>query len=405
MVLILAPVMLLLPVLGFPVVLLAASDTQKYKYSMILLLGAFFGVMGYYFVPKIDTDLVRYFSNYVDVMRGSSWNSIMSSGTSFDNIFIVQKFIFFIASRFNDNQVLPLITMFITYTNGLYVVTNYSQKNKISIRLTFIMLLLFLVGMTFAILANNTRNIVAVSFFVVAIYRDLYLRNTRLLTLLFYGMAVSMHIATVPLIMVRVTVSLIDTIREKNLFRFVLTAVVLIFSLIVLVKTGLWSQVTEKGASYLMGGGSGTDLAQWFATADSSKAESTVKYVSMFFCVIFDLILGVSFYLSHNNNSSQLEFYLAVFVYNIVVIAMIFQPGTTWLRFYFVTMYFIPIIFYAGYKIKNKNIKGMLLVFWICFFIWSIMIQLYRLNQQTDITSFMTNVFFHPIIGIFMNGG
>ncbi|GEO62736.1 hypothetical protein LPA07_30570 [Lactiplantibacillus paraplantarum] len=47
MVLILAPVMLLLPVLGFPVVLLAASDTQKYKYSMILLLGAFFGVNGW----------------------------------------------------------------------------------------------------------------------------------------------------------------------------------------------------------------------------------------------------------------------------------------------------------------------------------------------------------------------
>lgn len=398
MILYLVPLLAIFPLIGLPLTFFYASDTQRYKLSFVFLLAFFFSIMGFYFVPKIGTDLTRYFSNYIDIMRGSSFSSIFTLLSPIDKLMITQQLIFFVASRFGNDQILPLITMFIVYFNGFYIVTSFSRENKLNVKITLAMLLLFAVCPTFSLLANNTRNIVATSFICVAMYRDLYLHNHSFTTLVFYFFGMTTHIAVIPLVVIRIVTSFLVNIKRMALVKSISIIIIVSLMALILFKTGLYAALLSKARFYLSGGTSGSAVQQWFVQADSSIVERVSKIMAALATFIFDFII-LTFY-KENKSDVHVVALVCLFIINGLTFTLTFFPGTTWFRFYFVAYFFIPIFFYYTTKIVSRNIKSLLVLFWIMFVLWSIVLQIFRLNQQTYLSTFLKNVFLSPILGI-----
>lgn len=394
----LVSLLVIFPLIGLPLTFFYASDTQKYKLSFVFLFALFFGIMGFYFIPKFGTDLTRYFSNYIDVMRGSSFSSIFTFLSPIDKLMITQQLIFFVASRFENDQILPLITMFIVYFNGFYIVTSFSRENKLNGKITLAMLLLFAICPTFSLLANNTRNIVATSFICVAMYRDLYLHNHSFTTLVFYFLGMTTHIAVIPLVVIRIVASFLVNIKRMALIKTISIIIIVSLMVFILYRTGLYMELLNKTQFYLSGGTAGSDVQQWFVQADSSVVERVSKIMAALATFIFDFIIFI-FY-KENKSGAQVVPLVYLFIINGLTFVLTFFPGTTWFRFYFVAYFFIPIFFYYTTKIVSRNIKSLLILFWIMFVLWSIVLQIFRLNQQTYLGTFLKNVFLLPILGI-----
>lgn len=398
MILLLAPLILICPLIGLPVSFFLSGRTNKFRYSSILALSLFFAIMGFYFVPRsLNSDLVRYFTNYVDVFRLQSFSQIFQGQVTLNKFFIVQNLLFFVSSRFNNDQMLPFLTMFFVYFNGFNIITDFSKRNKLAPRQIWQMLFIFIVAITFTTVVNNIRNILGVSFFCLALYRDLYKKDKSILTLFLYFLGMSTHIAVVGLVLIRILLSFLGSVRSLNIFRVVFVVVFFGATIIVLIKTGVYSAFFEKGLSYLQGGDEGSALQSWFQAADNSGFLTLNKVISDLSSGAF-AIIGIS---EINRRKQQnYQFLLYSVIMNVTVILLSFLSGTIWLRFYFVTYFFIPILFYYSLKEKNKNFKAFLALFWLLFILWNLVLQFDTLASQTYIFDFIKNIFIYPIGGL-----
>lgn len=397
MIILLAPLMLISPIVGFPVAFYMAGKPEKFRYSIIIALSLFFALLGFYFIPQnVHSDLAGYFVNYVDTFRGQQFSAFFQRENTTDKFFIVQNLLFFVSSRFSTDQVLPFITMFFVYFNGFDIITDFARSKKLKPAVVWQFLLLFIVTITFTTVVNNIRNILGVSFFCLALYRDLYKGKHSLLTFILYFIGMSTHIAIVGLVLIRIIVALLVYLKKLNVFRIIVIAVFLIVVLVVLVKTGVYTAFVEKGISYLHGGEAGSALATWFEAADNSGLLTLTKVVGAISSVFFAFI-SIRKLSQDDTKTSQFDLFLLII--SMIVIVGAFFPGTTWQRFYFVTYFFVPIFFYYSLQIKSVQIRALVLLYWLIFGLWNVIFQLITLAQQVDIATFVKSVLVLPLRG------
>lgn len=403
MLIILPFIILLVPFVGLPIVLFDFIDSSKFRIISLISLSLFFAVMGYYFVPNVGTDLSRYFTNYVDYYRNFSssifWKQIILSNP----FFIVQDMLFFVSSRFNIDQVLPFFTMFLVYGNGFFIIKWYSMINNLRRSIVLKMVLIFITIAPFSTLVNNIRNILAVSIISLAIFLDMYLKKRNMYVLLLYLIGASVHIAVIPVIVLRFFIGFLFSILHINFKLMALNLSFLVISTYVIVKFGLIETLLSKANSYLSGG-EGTELGEWFSAADSSGIQSVNKY-SAFVMLLLITITLVLFIINKEEKTSSTFFSNELNVLLIGVFCgvffLIFRPGTTWFRYYMVFLFFIPLLFVQILKLKEKLFKNMLLfsLFFYCLLMF--IVQIYVLQSQTNIGTFVTNILGSPIWGFF----
>lgn len=395
----LAPLILIVPVVGLPVSYYVAGKPEKFKYSGILGLSLFFAIMGFYFIPKnTNSDLVRYFVNYVDIFRGQQLPQIFHNETTLDKFFFIQNFLFYVSSRFSNDQMLPCLTMFLVFFNGFSIISDFSKENKLESIVVWQMIFFFIIAVTFTTVVNNIRNILGVSFFCVALYRDLYKDKRSFLTLLLYLFGMSTHIAVIGLVFIRILLSFLIYLKNLNILKVIGISLFFGIAITVLLKTGVYGAFVGKAFSYIQGGENGSELQSWFQAADSSGFLTLTKIAGALSSLIF-IYLAIS--TIHNSlltdkNKSLLLFIMMI---SIIVILLTFLSGTTWLRFYFVLYFFIPILFYYSLQEKKLRLRPLFALFWLTFLIWNVILQVSTLNQQTVITTFLKNIFLYPING------
>lgn len=392
----------LLPIVGVPLTLISATKVYSYKYSRIVILAFYFGLIGFFFVPVNGTDLSRYFANYVDVLRGMSFTSVIQSMNNSDFFFIIQKLLFFSVSRFQTDQVLPAIILFIVYFVAFTIIVNYARKNNFTRNQILIMFLFMLSVMPLASLANNVRNITAVAFFCLGLYLELE-DDKKIPAYVLYVLAMSMHMGVIPIVLLKIVINLIMNIKKRKLF-FNLTAFFLLLAVSsILIKFGILDAVLDKGSTYVAGGVSGTNLQQWFAVADKSIIEKTSKFMSALVSLMLIILSIKSMYVDNKNN--KLEYKALMnneLVMNIMAVSMIslflfFRSGTTWFRFYFVELFYMAIYYKYSMKQNNKIIKSVVLLFWIVVVIWNIILQIHKINNQTNMGLLLKNSNLVPI--------
>ncbi|GEN95256.1 hypothetical protein PET01_13060 [Pediococcus ethanolidurans] len=265
------------------------------------------------------------------------------------------------------------------------------------------MVLIFITIAPFSTLVNNIRNILAVSIISLAIFLDMYLKKRNMYVLLLYLIGASVHIAVIPVIVLRFFIGFLFSILHINFKLMALNLSFLVISTYVIVKFGLIETLLSKANSYLSGG-EGTELGEWFSAADSSGIQSVNKY-SAFVMLLLITITLVLFIINKEEKTSSTFFSNELNVLLIGVFCgvffLIFRPGTTWFRYYMVFLFFIPLLFVQILKLKEKLFKNMLLfsLFFYCLLMF--IVQIYVLQSQTNIGTFVTNILGSPIWGFF----
>lgn len=393
---------LLLPIIGVPMTLISATKVNTYKYSRVLILAFYFGLIGFFFVPTEGTDLSRYFENYVDVLHGMSFTSVMQSMHGSDFFFIVQKMLFFFVSRFQSDQLLPAITLFIVYFVAFTIIVKYAKKNNYTRAQTLTSFLFMLSVVPLASLANNVRNITAVALFCLGLYFELEDGKKKRAYLL-YVLSMSMHMGVIPLVLLKIVINLIMNIKKRKLFFNLVAFSLLIVISVILVQIGVMDDVLEKGSTYISGGVSGTDLQQWFAVADKSAIEKVSKFMSALVSVMIIFLSIKELVLDKKSNKLEHKVFMnKELVMNVMLISMIslflfFKSGTTWFRFYFIELFYVAIYFRYSMKQNNKTIKSIILLFWIIVVIWNIILQIHKLSTQANMGMLIKNINLIPI--------
>lgn len=397
---------LLLPIVGVPLTLVSATKVHNYKYSRVFVLAFYFGLIGFFFTPAYGTDLSRYFANYVDVMRGMSSTSVIQTMHDGDFFFIIQKVLFFVVSRFQTDQLLPAIVLFIVYFVSFTIIVKYARKNEFTRNQTLTSFLIMLSIVPLASLANNVRNITAVAFLCLGLYFELE-EGKKKRAYILYMLAMSMHMGVVPLVLLKIVINLIMNINKRKLFFNLMAFFLLAVISTILIRFGIMDAVMEKGSAYVSGGVSGTDLQQWFAVADRSMIEKISKFMSALVSLMI-IVLSIKELVVDKKESAlgHKEFMNKELVMNIMIISMIslflfFRSGTTWFRFYFIELFYVAIYYRYSMKQKNKTIRGMILLFWIIVVIWNILLQINKINNQTNAGMLIKNINLIPIYQLF----
>ncbi|MFL2112493.1 EpsG family protein [Latilactobacillus curvatus] len=394
---------LFIPMVGVPLTLISATNINSYKYSRIVILAMYFGLIGFFFVPKYGTDLSRYFENSVDILRGASYSSMLSSMQQTDLFFIVQKSLFFLVSRFKTDQMLPAVTLFVIYLVAFFILISYARKFNYSRKQVFGAFVVILAIFPLSSLANNTRNILAVALFDVGLYLELEEKKIVPAYILYF-LSMSMHIAAVPLVLIKLIVSYFYNIKSRKLLRNIIFLLIIIAVAVFLIKNGIINSVLDKGTSYFNGGEAGSGLQQWFEAADRSIVEKVSKFLGgsigilIIFYAIRDLLYSKNI---RDNTFLNKELLINICIFTGISVFLTFRSGTTWFRFYMIELFYLPIFLKYSLNQKNILVKNIVLIIWIVLILSNILLQVYRLKNQADIGLLVKSVLLMPIFSLF----
>lgn len=369
------------PIIGIPIAIYNTNKKGAMKIGAFFIILAYLGFLGYHFTPTAYSDLSRYYSLYLFPASNSTLSGYLFAQAGNDSFFLVQRLFFYVIAKFNNMQMLPMFTSLLIYGLGFFTLNranNSLEQSEISTNNNAQMVFIFLSILPFAMVVNNVRNVIAFGILAVGLSRDLISKKHDLLTLLIYVVAVSMHIAALAIILIRIVAYVLEVIISGRLWKLIIGIPVIGGIMYTVFETELFQAFAEKGVSYFTGGGT-TSVQSWFDAVDSNPLYKVNKAIT------FLLLISIVWFIIKNLISKNDSKFRDFLMFNLVLILFIFvwmtRSGTTWIRFMLQLMYFLPILF-----IFTKKYNYFKLI-WCVYIGWAILWQVYNFKVQSSIST------------------
>lgn len=357
-----------------------------------LLFGCVFGFLGYSItLTNSNADLARYVY-WMAGYNGISFQSIIYTAIQSKDIFVVQKLLLKFFSLTQNTRLFTAFIAFVFYSGLGYIYFSFIRNNKLENRNRKIFVLTALLLISFGWVLTNVRNPMADSLIAVAIYRDLYLKKINFSTIFFYLVSISMHVAVIPILIVRLIIGIFCSKKiSGKIFAVVISAGTVILSL----QTNMVSSVLSKVSVYGIGSSGGS-----FAGVSSTGGDFS-NYVNqnIYFQInnIYYLLLAIFFlillFILHKQRNLDSAFVNFLIVISILTIATFLLPTPLVDRYEVFILIFSP-IFLLSFDMSNfKKIDRT--YFWIIFGVLVIcgaVIQILFLNVQINLGAFILRI-------------
>ncbi|MBS0992945.1 hypothetical protein JK175_14090 [Lacticaseibacillus paracasei] len=358
------------------------------------------GLMGFFYVPSIHTDLTRYFNQLNWIRNFDSFGDYFSHLGASDKILLGQDAMFYSVSRQPQNGILPFLVVVIVAWIGLYVIKDLAQRRQFTWQFTSFLFIAFVMLMPWGTVITNIRYITGVAIFILAAYLDLYRGNKSLLVWLLYLLACTMHLTVVALLAARfllVLLKRVNTPQEKRYHNAAIIAIVIVLA--VFSQTGSFMALVHKGFFYLQGGADGSDVQKWFAQADASVGRSLGKLIERFFILsqcIFILPAIKTTYTRGKQRENQVLLFSGLMLFTTLLLT--FMPGTTWVRFALVADFCMVFVIVGEQDYLDNRLLVMInQTAWLGMLLWSVVWQVYQYAGSEVMTRSDYFNIFYPI--------
>ncbi|WP_225436177.1 hypothetical protein [Lacticaseibacillus manihotivorans] len=356
------------------------------------------GLLGFFYVPSIYTDLTRYFSQLNWIRNFNSFSEYFSHLGSSDKMLLGQDAMFYSVSRQPINGVLPFLVVIIVAWIGLYLIKDLAVKRQFTWQFTSFLLIAFVMLMPWGTVITNIRYITGVAIFMLAAYSDLYRGEKGLKVWLLYLLACTMHLTVVALLAARfllVLLKRVDTAQEKryrNIAILVIIIVLAIFS-----QTSSFMALVHKGIFYLQGGADGSDVQKWFAQADASTGRKLGKLIERVFILSQCLFMAPAIkatYTREKQHENQMLMFSGLML--LATLFLTFTPGTTWVRFALVADFcMVFVIIGEEDYLDNRLLVMVNQTAWMGMLLWSVVWQVYQyVGSEVMTRSDYFNIFY-----------
>lgn len=233
------------------------------------LLTVVLSVLAYFCEPLKTDDLSRYY-NTLETLRNvslSGYFDLQRDGyANFDAVPVCGLYFFFI-SKLGNNNLLPAITIFITYGSMFLVIWRFAQRYKVSKLYMFVAVLFLLSTYWYYDTCSGIRNGLAFNVCMFCLYFDLIEEKNKLLCWIGYFVALGIHSAAIIMLALRAFAELTFRIKRKFVNIFALVAITCGASIIELAGKffnnsfmNVLLEKTEKNASRIVSFGPTTIL-------------------------------------------------------------------------------------------------------------------------------------------------
>ncbi|MGR8837841.1 hypothetical protein N2F28_06470 [Leuconostoc falkenbergense] len=383
------PLLFICPALAFVSLFFDLIYQKKGNAFILLIAVVLFFWVGLNYIPNTDSDLVRYF-DIVQIDSGYTsnyfYNNLISSGSVLN---LVQDSLFFLVSRFNNQQLLPAITTSLVFFSGFFVFLSVKKQTNSSSLFKILALCVFLSLMRIDIAAGNVRNISAVALITIGIISYDILGKSYFTQLLFFVLGLSMHIGTMPIVVIKLGVDLLYSLYKSKWLIFLGLSILASVSIVLFIKFGILDTVINKFNEYSTG-----DVATsaWFQILQNSVKFKIYKYLIVFY-LFFTIFLSWQQFSKFKSLRKLNLFYIMTSILTLVFALL--QPGSTFLRYFYLQIFLSSfVIMNHSNKVKNKAVFILINIFFIFIFLYY---QIYYIGINIDGSKFIRDTFFYPI--------
>jgi hypothetical protein len=214
------------PLFSSVFIVLGILKERKYNKQYSALLAGVFASCAYWVIPRGEMDLTRYLQQ-ITILGNMNWGDFVEIGLSQDFLFI-KNILFYTIGKTGNYHLLPAVVIFISYYLMFYMMTDYANRMELKSS-EVLMSLMFLVSvMPFISLVSNIRNILAFSIVAFGVYREYIQNKKNILTIICYIAPCFIHISSLALILLRMTVIISSKRKHRNAI-FIITGIVLFF--------------------------------------------------------------------------------------------------------------------------------------------------------------------------------
>lgn len=341
------------PVLSLYITILLLIKNREKNFKIVnpftipFVNGMFFGILGFSMRYKhTDNDLTKYF-NQISNMSHLKFYQIVKP----NEFLIFRDLLFYYISR-TDKYLLAFITGFTVYFIFSYIIVDYIKEYDSNLRcgevLGFIIISISIIPI-FNIIVN-VRNVISFAFVTLAIYRDIYKKNRNIFTILFYAIAIGIHISALIPIVVRLickfvtkfrTVAVIIGIFLTNIIDSLYRHHIFLANGII---SGLFNNLINKAYYYINWNDGG------WATEIENSLSNKINRITGLVLLIFIVVLTQIIIKKQNKKdvdtriSNSFNLLNFVFMNSVIALGCLqIKTGAFW-RFELISIFFLPIL-------------------------------------------------------------
>ncbi|MCC7667114.1 EpsG family protein [Liquorilactobacillus satsumensis] len=355
------------------------KSSRSSKWGVIVATAMVFFFLGYSIeLTNANADLGQYFSwfpNYENANYSYLWDEAVSE----KNIFVLQQFMLAFFGKLHNNNLFTGFIVTVFYLCYMYIVTTYLQRTRwqgihsVKKEAAIIFGLLII---SFGWVLTSVRNPMANALLAVAIFRDLDLHKNGAVTLLFYVMALSMHVAVLPIIICRVLVGIFSS---RSLWRCVLSVLAGGVLICVALYSNVTSTTSDKISTYGFGSSGG-------GFAGYARSSFYYQVNSLFLLLLMLLTLVLITILKRQQAPLDRTFRRFLTTVSALAILSYFSPTPLIDRYGMFVEIFMPLL------IVNINFRRITEKFRTSFAVGLIMIGIFGFLWQIAFLSFQINI-------------
>ena len=290
-------------------------------------------------------------------------------------------------AKLHNNSLFSGFVVSVFYTCYMYIVTTYLKKNncqKNSVLKKEMATYFGVFIISFGWVLTNVRNPMANAIVAVAIFRDLYLHKKGIITVLLYLLALSMHVAVVPIIICRI---LTGILFGKNLLHRFLSGVLGVLLVFVGLHSNIISMTSDKISAYGLGS-SGGGFAEYAHTSFYYQINNLfLLYVMLFILILITIA-------KRQKNTFEKQFPVFLTMITILSILSYFLPTPLIDRYGMFVEIFIPLII-VNVKFSQIKKRSRIIIYFLLMItgLFGLAWQIAFLSFQINILSFLGKVF------------
>ncbi len=205
-------------------------DDKKNSFIYPILIGLFFGVIVYHYLPPSDYDLFRHHQVVLQMM-GVSWKNIWIIADKME-IESLATLISYVVALIGDKNLLQFFIVSVGYSILFYLLYDYRKQTNLPL-IVFIPITIFtFFGFSALFFISGLWNYVAILIFALGFYLDYYKNKNKILCYIIYLIPVLLHSAMVFPLGILILYKLFG--NKLNIKTIITMLIILIFSMTIL---------------------------------------------------------------------------------------------------------------------------------------------------------------------------
>ncbi|MBT2678820.1 EpsG family protein [Bacillus sp. ISL-35] len=344
------------------------KSSKIFDFSLSLLVVISIVIISISIKPDIEYDLSRHYE-IVNNMRYYGYEY----ETGYESLVII-KVIFYLVSLSRYNELLPAISVAITYSIFIYITRNFINKYKTSNKLFLLSWLINISILPFLVSYSGVRTSMAFAIFALALYRDIILKKKNLTIIILYVIPLFIHPASGILVGLRILYF------NRNLFVSKLKYLLLFWSFSSYILIDLLESISIPYISY-----TAQKLQIYFLKFDG---DHRLYFVNMcFFIFLFILFRWINLgkKADWSENINKLMEYIELVI--LFAIGSFYIPSITERLLYFIAFFAFPII-YLSVNNSRTRLKLMVIIIFSLFIVGYITYQYIQVSSHNIYISF-----------------